>query len=887
MKIQKRTPWTGNTTPIFEEIDIEKIRTRITYLAIGHDGLGGEDIIKNETREIAKIGPPLNKININEIVKKTIEIIVEGTKTSAIDERAAECCLEKSIDSIEYTIMAARLIVSSLHKDTPERFIDSMLYAFYNKTQNDEPAPHIRRDIIALVTEHQVQLEKMIDHTRDFNIDYFGLFTLIRPNGTGYLNKNSAGAVIERPQYLFMRAALEIHRMALANGDINALQLVKETYDIMSLKMAIHATPTISNACTMKPQLASCFLSCVFGDSIEEIFESLKKNAILCKNMGGLGIYLGTVRANGAIIKSSGGKSRGIKPLLKVFDSVFGGYLDQGGKRKGSLAAYLDVYHADFVDFINMPRNTQGAEGNRARELYYGVVVNDVFMKACEYECDGKCNNDCPGMHYFMSPDECPDLLDNMCGDFEKLYKNYIDAKKYYSSMHARELLFEIIFTMINCGRLYIFNRDAANRSNNLDNIGKINISNLCTEIMLPVRQKNIEVSPLGKITYPGGYNTNLISVCNLASIKLDSFIENDNNIKHSTVIPLNVYEFDGTPTIKYFKLAEFRKVISTLVRNIDNIIDITYYPEELTKKTNIAMRPIGLGVQGLADMFNILNLPYDSQKARLLNYYIWYWTYAAALEATINLAKERGSYTYFEGSRASRGELQFDSWPGGLRPSDMPEDSLLFAANDHIVDWDILRQNIKTGMRNSLLTAPMPTASTSQILGSAESFEPYTSNIFTRTTLAGAFLVVNQHFFKKVEKDGSLNRLMIEQIISDNGSVKNLNIPAHAKEVYKTIYEVSMKNYITMSADRGRFICQSQSLNHYWEGDADVIKNKIYSALMHAYKLGLKTYCYYTRTRVATGQKIGVEDSFNLKEELAKARKAAESGQECTMCSS
>jgi ribonucleoside-diphosphate reductase alpha subunit len=887
MKVQKRNSWGSENNVVFEVFDKEKIKQRIKYLAVGSDGLGGEDVIKNETREIAKIGPPLNNINIEDIVKKTSEIIIEGIKTSEIDEWAAKCCLEKSLESLEYLTLAARLIVSSLHKDTPERFIDSLLYLYHNKTKNGEPSPYVRKDIVDLVIKNQTQIEKMIVHERDYLLDYFGLYTLIRPSSkTGYLFKNSSSAIIDRPQYLFMRTAIEIHRVALENEDPSALQIIKDTYDIMSLKMAVHATPTIANSCTNKPQLASCFLSCVFEDSIEGIFESVKKNSILCKNMGGLGLYLGSIRPNKAIIKSSGGESRGIKPLIKVLDSIFGGYLDQGGKRKGSIALYLDVYHPDFEEFINMPRNTQGPESDRARELFYSVVVNDVFMKACEYECDGQCNNDCPGMHYYMSPDECPDLLDTMGSDFESLYNNYVSNKKYYKSIHARELMFEMIFTMINSGKLYIFNRDAANRSNNLDNIGNINISNLCTEMTLPVRQKNVNVSLLGDIEYLEGYNTNLISVCNLASVKLDSYIEDDQS--HVDNVELNVHDFDGTPTIKYFKLAEFRRVIGILVRNIDNIIDITYYPEELTRDTNTKMRPIGLGVQGLADMFNVLNLPYDSDKAQLLNYYIWYWTYAAALEATCKLAKERGSYKYFKGSRGSRGELQFDSWPGGLRPSDIPEDSILFNDDKHIINWDNLRNMCKGGMRNSLLTAPMPTASTSQILGSAESFEPYTNNIFSKTTLAGTFSVINPHLFKTLEKNKILNKSMIDQLITDNGSVKNLNIPAHAKNVYRTIYEVSMKKYIKMSADRGRFICQSQSLNHYWEGSADIIKHKIYSSLMYGWKLGLKTLCYYTRTKGATGQKIGVEEKpFNLKEELAKAKAAAEAGEACTMCSS
>jgi ribonucleoside-diphosphate reductase alpha subunit len=920
IQIQKRDKWSPDEQkPTYEEFSEEKIRNRIKYLAVGADGKGGEDIASNRDRNVIKIGESLNKIDIDKIITNITKYIKNGTKTVEIDEYVIKFCIENQLESIQYGILAKRILVSSLHKETPESFIDAMRYAYFNKTPNNEAAPQIREDILIIILLFEAKLERIIDHRRDYLLDYFGLVTLIRPGGVAYLAKDSRGKIIERPQYLFLRTAIEIHRKGLESYDVaenqTTLAYIKNTYDLMSLKYATHATPTLSNSGTIMPQLASCFLSCISDDSIEGIFESLKRNAMLCKNMGGIGLLFSNIRGTGSLIKSSGGQSEGIKPLLKVFDNIFGPYLTQGGKRKGSLAAYLDVWHADFIDFINMPRNTKANDENRTFNLFYSVIVNDTFMKSVEYECKG-CNGDCPGMHYFMTPDICPGIIDSMGDVYLEKYKKYIEEKKYTSKIHARELMYEIIFTMINSGRLYVFNRDAASRSNNLENVGNINCSNLCTEITLPVRQKNYsiiqstnnsltmelflnrykdipteradvinDINNRRKETENINYNTNLISVCNLASVKLDTFID---LVESDDSLYLKVYDFDGKQTLMYFNINKFRETVKTLVRNIDNIIDNTYYPEKLTKKTNLAMRPIGIGVQGLADLFIKLNLPYESEKAQLLNYYIWYWMYHAAMEETIKLAEEKGHYPFYEGSPASKDILQFHTWPEQLRPNHLIDDRNLFIDNSHEVDWGELIFNLrKHGMRNSLLLAPMPTASTAQILGSAESFEPYTSNLFTRTTLAGQFQIVNPHLSAELEKRGQWNNSIINQLIKDNGSVKNLNIPKHAKEVYKTVYEISMKTFIRMAADRGRFICQSQSMNLYWDGtddDADFIKNKIFSALIYGWKLGLKTLCYYTRIRVQTGQKIEMS-ADERREFFRKARIAAENGEHCAAC--
>jgi ribonucleoside-diphosphate reductase alpha chain len=870
MLIEKRKRWSphaGNVKLTYEELDLLKIVNRIKYLAVGHDNLGGEDVNpkfnKKDGREIIKIGRPLTKIKIQELAMQVIKFISDGTKSSEIDNYTIKCCLEKILESSEYEELAARIYISAMHKETPCKLSDSMKYGFFKTTKNGDHAPRIREEILLFVMNNETELEHMIDYTRDFNLSYFGIVTLTRPGGISYLNKDQDGNLVERPQHLFMREAIEFY---FDNAD--SINKIKETYDILSLKYATHATPTMSNACSEYPRLVSCNLMCVRDDSIAGIGESIRDMMLLSKNEAGVGIYTSNIRAAGSIIKTTGGESKGSCSFYKIFEKVFE-TIDQGGKRKGSAALYVDVWHADFPSIIEMPRNTHAADENRARSLFYGAVVNDLFMKTAEYECD-KClgPGKCPGLHYFMSPDICPELIDTFGDEYEKVYKEYIAEGKYIKYTHAREVLYEMIFTMINSGKLYVFNRDAANRSNNLENVGMINCSNLCTEITLPVRLLT-------------GDKTDIISVCNLASIKLDSFICH----KKNNSLELNVHDFNGNDISMYFDIVMFEKVVKNITRNLDIVIDRTSYPENKTRKTNLSMRPIGIGVQGMADLFIKYGLPYESKKAKLLNWYLFNCLYLFALEATIEMAAEKGAYQYFNGSPASKGILQGDFQQNNN--SDMMSDlsALLNNPIDFHHKYDKLRGK---PMRNSLLVAPMPTASTAQILDSYESFEPPTSNIFTRQTLAGTFTIINKYLFKELEARNLWNSQVVDTIINDNGSVKNLKISEYAKLIYKTVWEISMKRYIDLSADRAQFICQSQSLNLYWTGTADEIKNKIFSALMHGWKKGLKTLCYYTRIQSQTGQKIE-NSEIAFKEQLAKDKAKVIAGieGECLSCGS
>jgi ribonucleoside-diphosphate reductase alpha subunit len=856
--IEKRQKWTpnnnNNTKPIYEPVNILKIVNRLKYLAIGHDGLGGEDVDPTYTskkdRSIIRIGRPLNKINYNQLAIQIVKIISDKTKSSDIDEYSIKCCLERNLESSEYGEMAARIFISNMHKETPNNLFDAIRYSFFKRTINNEHAPRIRDEILLFVANNKDSLEKIIDYKRDYLLNYFGLMTLIKPGGVAYLNKDSHGRLVERPQHLFMREAIEFHF-----DSENFLEKIKNTYDIVSLKYATHATPTLANACSDNPRLVSCNLLAMREDSIQGIGESIRDMMILSKNEAGIGAYMSNIRAAGSVIKSTGGLSRGLKPLFKVFEQIFN-YIDQGGKRKGSAAFYLDIWHADFIDFIKMGRNTQAADEDRARSLFYGVVINDVFMRAVLHECNSECgDNCCMGTHYFMSPDACPSLIETHGEEYEKEYNQYIQEKKYVSMIHARKLMYEIIFSMINAGKIYIFNRDSANRHNNLENAGMINTSNLCCEITEPVIKKN-------------GDKTDIISVCNLASIKLDTFIVDNykdpvlallyNCMHTNDILSLNVYDFDGNNKIMKFDIGAFEKTIKTIIRNLDICIDRTSYPENKTYKTNISMRPIGLGVQGLADLFIRLNIPYESDKARVLNWCIFNWIYLFAMETTVAMAEEKGPYEYFNGSPASKGILQFDTRKTRYIPSRAELCDLFVDCPAKYFDFDA-RYNALRGkpMRNGLLIAPMPTASTAQILGSYESFEPITSNLFTRGVLSGDFQVLNAYLVDNMEIKDIFGRNVIDNIIINNGSVANLNISNHAKNVYKTIYEVSMKRYIQLSADRAQFICQSQSLNLYWSGKPDDVKNKIYSALIYGWKQDLKTLCYYTRIQTQTGQKV------------------------------
>lgn len=902
VRVIKRQHWNQKNYNItkedtYEELDKEKVRNRIKFLAVGSDGKGGEDVdpcsnIKSG-RKIIKIGRPLNNINIDELASRVISFIVDGTKTCDIDLYTIKCCIDNYIQSSEYEELAVRIYISAIHKETPWSFEDVCRFSLFVQTKSGETAPQIREDILLLAMQHRAAIENHINHRRNYNLGFFGLITLIRPGKIGYLTKDINGNIIERPQHLWYRVAIEIHHVDLrkVSGFNNALALIKITYDLMSLRYMTHATPTLTNSGTEKNQLASCNLLQVREDSVEGIGDTFKDIMVLSKNGAGIGVDWSCIRANGSIIKSTGGISRGIVQFIRMFDTMAVS-IDQGGTgRPSAIAFYLPTWHADYIDFINLPRNTQAAPEKRAKHLFYGAVVDDIFMEKCEIECDCTSDN-CPGMYHMFSPDEMLGLNEKFGAEFRRFYMMGVAQKKYRSAMHACQIMKEMLGTIVNCSKLYIFDKDNANRANNLSNVGPIKNSNLCMEICEPV-------------------GPDMISVCNLASIKLDMFggVINSGNyfndidyLKGSKITLIRGYDFDGNKINCWFSFEAMGRVVKTLVRNLDNIIDITYYPEEKTKKTNLSMRPIGIGVQGLADLFNVLGLPYESIEAQLLNYYIWYWMYYYAMEATIELAKERGTYPLMYvngGSPAANGKLQFDMWNEGLMPAhvdvsglfleqslDQWDGGLLEDARTKI--WDNIRNGVaKYGMRNSLLLAPMPTASTSQILGSAESFEPYTSNIFTRTTISGQVQIVNPTLRKELEKRNLWSRETIDNIILNSGSVSQLPISDHAKAVYKTAYEISLKRYVRMAADRGRFICQSQSLNLYVKGSTEEVIQKLYSAIIDGHKYGNKTLLYYARIFTETGQKVNIDKSAvdKFREMMAAAKQKALAGN-CETCS-
>jgi len=735
-----------------EAVKFDKITARIQKMCYGLD-----DIVDSTS-----------------VAMKVIEGLYEGVTTFELDNLAAEVAASLTVKHPDYAQLAARIAVSNLHKKTKKSFSETMtdLFEYVNPVTNQE-APMLADDVHQIIQDNKEVLDSTIIYDRDFSYDYFGFKTLER----SYLLRTN-GEVAERPQHMLMRVSIGIHK-----DDIEA---AIETYEMMSRKYFTHATPTLFNAGTPKPQMSSCFLLTMKDDSIDGIYDTLKQCSKISQSAGGIGLSIHNVRAKGSYIRGTNGTSNGIVPMLRVFNDT-ARYVDQGGgKRKGSFAIYLEPWHADVFDFLDLRKN-HGKEEMRARDLFYAMWTPDLFMKRVEAN----------GEWTLMCPNECPGLSDVYGDDFVELYERYEAEGKGRKTIKAREVWEKIVESQIETGTPYMLYKDACNEKSNQKNLGTIKSSNLCTEIV--------------EYTAPDE-----VAVCNLASIALPMFVENG--------------KFD------HQKLYD---VTYKVTKNLNVVIDRNYYPVQEARNSNMRHRPIGLGVQGLADAFILLRLPFTSPEAKQLNKDIFETLYFASLKASNDLAKIDGAYQTFEGSPISKGQFQFDMW--GVEAKDL----------SGRWDWDTLREEIKVdGVRNSLLLAPMPTASTSQILGNNECFEPYTSNIYTRRVLSGEFIIVNKHLLKDLVKLGLWDDELKNEILRTNGSIQNIDIiPQNIKDLYKTVWELSMRDIIDMAAERGQFIDQSQSLNLFVE-NANL--GKLTSMHFYGWKKGLKTGMYYLRTKSA-----------------------------------
>ncbi len=733
-----------------EAVKFDKITARVKKLCYGLDPM----------------------VDATQVTLKVIDGIFDGVTTTELDNLTAEVAATMTVKHPDYAQLASRIAVSNLHKNTKKSFSDVMkdLY-FYTDPKTGARASLLADDVWQIIEENAEVLDSAIIYDRDFTYDYFGFKTLER----SYLLRLH-GQVVERPQHLLMRVAVGIHK--------HDIESAIATYNDLSEGWYTHATPTLFNAGTPKPQMSSCFLLQLKDDSIPGIYDTLKQCAQISQSAGGIGLSIHNLRAKGSYIKGTNGTSNGIVPMLRVYNDT-ARYVDQGGgKRKGSFAIYLEPWHADIEDFLELKKN-HGKEEMRARDLFYAMWMPDLFMKRVEANGDWT----------LMCPNECPGLADTWGEKFEELYEGYEAAGKGRKTIKAQELWFRILESQIETGTPYMLFKDAANRKSNQQNLGTIKSSNLCTEII--------------EYTSPDE-----VAVCNLGSIALPKFVEKG--------------KFD------HQKLFE---VTLQLTKNLNRVIDQNYYPIPEARRSNMRHRPIGIGVQGLADAFILMRYPFDSVEAKVLNREIFETIYYAALTASKDLAQSEGAYETYEGSPVSKGILQPDMW--GVKPSDRWE-------------WDILREEVKKhGVRNSLLLAPMPTASTAQILGNNECFEPYTSNLYTRRVLSGEFIVVNKYLLRDLVKLGMWSEELKNKIIAHNGSVANIpEIPQNLKDLYKTAWEISQKVIIDMAADRGAYICQSQSLNIFME---NVNFGKLTSMHFYSWKAGLKTGMYYLRTKAAT----------------------------------
>ena len=743
------------------------------------------------TARIKKLCYGLNPLVTPEkVAMKVIEGLYDGVTTSELDNLAAEVAATNTITHPDYALLASRIAVSNLHKNTKKSFSETVkdLYEYIDPKTN-EKAPLISDEVYSVIMKNADVLDSTIIYDRDFRYDFFGFKTLER----SYLLKLN-GEVAERPQQMLMRVAMGIH-----TDDIDA---AIETYNYMSEGWFTHATPTLFNSGTPKPQMSSCFLLTTKEDSISGIYDTLKQCAQISQSAGGIGLSIHDIRATGSYIKGTNGTSNGVVPMLRVFNDT-ARYVDQGGgKRKGSFAIYVEPWHADIFDFLDLKKN-HGKEEQRARDLFYALWIPDLFMKRVEENGDWT----------LMCPNECPGLSDTYGKKFEKLYKKYESEGKGRKTIKAQELWFKILESQIETGTPYMLYKDAANEKSNQKNLGTIKSSNLCTEII--------------EYTAPDE-----VAVCNLASIALPKFVV-DGKFDHEKLF----------------------NVTYRVTKNLDKVIDANYYPVPEARNSNMRHRPIGIGVQGLADAFILMRHAFDSPEAKQLNKEIFETIYYAAVTASKDLAIENGPYETWKGSPISEGVFQFDMWK--VKPNDRWE-------------WDLLREEVKKhGVRNSLLLAPMPTASTAQILGNNECFEPYTSNIYTRRVLSGEFIIVNKHLLRDLVKLGIWNDRLKNKLMASNGSIQNIDeIPENIKELYKTAWEISQKEILDMAADRGAYIDQSQSLNIFME-NANFAK--LTSMHFYGWKAGLKTGMYYLRTKSATDAIKFTLDKAAISEPVAK----------------
>lgn len=753
-----------------EDVSFDKITARIKKLCYGLDAQYVEYI---------------------EIAKKVIEGLYDGVTTTELDNLAAETAASMATVHPDYTLLASRIAISNLHKNTNKSFSRTMKKLYdYIDPKTGQKAGLISEETFKIIKDNKDRFDAAVISDRDFSFDYFGFKTLER----SYLLRCD-GNVVERPQHMLLRAAIGIH-----GEDVDA---AIETYNLMSEKWFIHATPTLFNAGTPRPQLSSCFLLSMTEDSIPGIFETLTRCAKISQSAGGIGLSIHNIRAKGSYIKGTGGTSNGIVPMLRVFNDT-ARYVDQGGgKRKGAFAVYLEPWHADIFDFLELKKN-HGKEELRARDLFYAMWISDLFMRRVQ--------ND--EMWSLFDPSEAPGLFDCYGGEFEALYHKYEEEGRARRQVKAQDIWFAILESQIETGTPYILYKDAANRKSNQKNLGTIRSSNLCTEIMEYTDKDEV-------------------AVCNLASISLPKFVSEDG-------------------TFDFEKLHEISRVVT---RNLNKIIDVNYYPIPEARNSNMRHRPIGIGVQGLADAYILMRYPFDSVEAKKLNKDIFETIYHAAMTESASLAEKEGTYQSFEGSPASKGEFQYDMW--GVTPSER-------------WDWDSLKKKVMdTGIRNSLLLAPMPTASTSQILGNNECFEPYTSNIYTRRTLSGEFIVLNKHLLKDLIRMNLWDDDMKQRLMASNGSIQHFDdIPQELKDLYKTVWEISQKVIIDQAADRGAYVCQSQSMNLFVQ---DPNFGKLSSMHFYAWKAGLKTGMYYLRSKAAVDP-----IKFTLDQKKLKANKSA-----------
>ena len=757
---------------------------------------------------IKKIGAEAHiKLNYTSLVMKVIDQLFDGISTTKIDELSAEQCASMASIHPDYNTLAGRIVVSNHHKNTHGSFVEVMSQLYQCHDKHNKPSPLLSKELYFIVNSNEEVLNAMCDYSRDYLIDYFGFKTLER----AYLMKLNK-VIVERPQHMWLRVALGIHG--------NNLEKVRETYDMMSLKYFTHATPTLFNAGTPHPQLSSCYLIAMESDSMEGIYNTLKDCAMISKWAGGIGLHIHNVRASGSSIRGTNGNSSGIVPMLKVFNNT-AKFVDQGGKRNGSFAIYLEPWHADIEMFLQMRKN-HGDEELKARDLFYALWVPDLFMERIKTD----------GTWTLMCPDECPGLSDVYGDEFKILYTKYETEGKGRKTMKARDLWFQVLDAQMETGTPYLLYKDACNKKSNQQNVGIIKSSNLCTEIL--------EYS-----------DENETAVCNLASIALPTFID----------------QTQSPSVFDYEKLHEITKVVTY---NLNRIIDINFYPTPKTERSNLRHRPIGIGVQGLADVFMLLNVPFHSEEAKVINRKIFETIYHAALERSMEIAKIEGPYETFDGSPASKGILQFDLW--NINPCE----------NEKRYHWDYLKQQIiNHGLRNSLLVAPMPTASTSQILGFNECIEPITSNIYNRRTIAGEFILANKYLMNDLIELDLWNEKIKNNIIANHGSIQHIEIiPQHIRDKYKTVWEIPMRHLIDMAADRGAYICQSQSLNLWLE---DPNYSMLTSMHFYSWSKGLKTGIYYLRRR---GRHHAQQFTIEPEKKETTSGQLYEDDEICEMCS-